>query len=937
MPSVGNTSILVVGTQQAKLAGEVVRISYSNSGVSDLAAGVVTLGQVFVQGEVPANGALMASIGGETVPVQIDVKTRYDDGSVKMAVLSMTRPALAAGEQTEAVLVAGAAASAAPALDLATGLAAHSFAVALTGADGTTQNIDVLGALRDALADGTAPFWQQGPLATQARVEIPLEGSQRLVFDVTTFAGGGMSVEAQFNNDRAMEAAGSRVAYGVTVTMDGQTVAQESIDQGQYQNWHQSFANGKDGGQGLGDATHGWLNIRQDIAHLEQTGAIAEYDLTTGVADSLLAAFGDAAAAPGWGNPFATNGVTQFMPATGARGDIGFTTSANTAWLMTQDIRVASYALGQAETASSVPWNMWDAQHGTWLSVDNYPQLWTDYRGGTGTPGDAASTGLTQQPDGLGGWSLDSAHQPDLSFVPYLLTGERWMLDNLNAQASWNVVGQWPVVRGEDGDLVVKDNQVRGAAWSLRQIDEAAWASPDGSAEKAYFTSVSEANWSWLVAQIPAWTAEQGEAHGWLPGVYGADGALPPWQQDYFASTAIAAASHGNADALTFLEWQSNFLIGRFTHAAEGFAEHDGAAYLIAISDPKTGTPYQTWAEIGAEMTARQWTNGDGWSQSQGDYAQLALATLAGLAEVLHSTAAADAYYALVADAAPFTTAADFNRDPTFSIEAPILGEGTAPTTPVAVDPTPVPAEPTPAEPAPAQPAQPAPEPSGVPSFGNGATLVRIGLSQDAWQGDAQYDIFLDGVLVAKDLVATASHAAGATAYLDLRTDLGDGAHVLKVQFTNDLWGGDATTDRNLFVDSVAVDGLDLNQSAALLSNGKAEFYLGVAAVPDVLRIGVSVDAWQGNPRFLVFVDGQQNGGEHLSAASHAENEVDYLDIVGDFGEGPHALTVRFLNDGWGGTADTDRNLYVDSVAFNGTDTGQSAPLYITGDAIFAF
>ena len=50
------------------------------------------------------------------------------------------------------------------------------------------------------------------------------------------------------------------------------------------------------------------------------------------------------------------------------------------------------------------------------------------------------SGGLTQQVDGATGWVPDTAHQPDLSYVPYLLTGERWMLDNLNAMQPLNVV-----------------------------------------------------------------------------------------------------------------------------------------------------------------------------------------------------------------------------------------------------------------------------------------------------------------------------------------------------------------------------------------------------------------------------------------------------------------------------------------------------------------
>jgi hypothetical protein len=40
---------------------------------------------------------------------------------------------------------------------------------------------------------------------------------------------------------------------------------------------------------------------------------------------------------------------------------------------------------------------------------------------------------------------------------------------------------------------------------------------------------------------------------------------------------------------------------------------------------------------------------------------------------------------------------------------------------------------------------------------------------------------------------------------------------------------------------------------------------------------------------------------------------------------------VNFLNDAWGGTAATDRNLYVNGVTYNGTATGQTAALTVTG------
>ncbi|OYW09843.1 MAG: hypothetical protein B7Z53_02145 [Rhodospirillales bacterium 12-71-4] len=636
---------------------------FQNAGTAPLAAGVATFGETFQKGEIPAGSTVTVLHGSTTLPVQMDVKSRYEDGSVKMAVLAVDRPALAAGASYDMVLKAAAAQASAPAaLDMAKGLNGHSFTVALDMATGPDVTVDVVAALRTALKDGTASFWQKGPLTTEARVEIDLPGSMRGIFDVSIYKGGGFAVDMQLANDQAMQASGGRTAYTATVTMDGRQVAKETLDQGQYQTWHEGFsATAKDGGQGLGSPSSGWLNIRHDVAHMQDAGAVANYDLSLKLDDSLLKEFSTETAAAGWGAPLAANDVTKYMPAAGGRDDIGFTTESNTAWLISQDARAAAHALGQAEAAAAVPWHFWDEANDTWLNTDAYPKLWVDGRGGTGKPGDAKSTGLTQQVDSATGWTMDSAHQPDLSSVPYLMTGERWILDNLQAQASWSIMTAWPAYRLDATDLVVNGMQVRSAAWALRQVDAAAELSPDGSKEKAFFQAASESNWKWLVSKIPEWTAQQGEAHGWVPGDYGIKGALPPWQQDYFASTALAAARAGNADALTFLEWQSNFLVGRFNAADEGFDLRDGAAYLIAISDPATGRLYTTWEEMGAKTEAQGWSNGEqGWAKSNGDYAQLALATLGGIWELTGSAEARDAYQRVLATAPPFTKTADY-------------------------------------------------------------------------------------------------------------------------------------------------------------------------------------------------------------------------------------------------------------------------------------
>ncbi len=57
---------------------------------------------------------------------------------------------------------------------------------------------------------------------------------------------------------------------------------------------------------------------------------------------------------------------------------------------------------------------------------------------------------------------------------------------------------------------------------------------------------------------------------------------------------------------------------------------------------------------------------------------------------------------------------------------------------------------------------------------------------------------------------------------------------------------------------------------------------------------------------------------------------------TGDWAIGTHTVTVNFLNDASGGTAATDRNLYVNGLSYDGTATGQSAALMSAGPKNFS-
>ena len=87
---------------------------------------------------------------------------------------------------------------------------------------------------------------------------------------------------------------------------------------------------------------------------------------------------------------------------------------------------------------------------------------------------------------------------------------------------------------------------------------------------------------------------------------------------------------------------------------------------------------------------------------------------------------------------------------------------------------------------------------------------------------------------------------------------------------------------------------------------------------PDKLSMVVDEDAWQGDAQYTVSVDGQQVGNTLTASASHAAGKWQHLVFNGSWGPGAHTVSIDYINDANGGTADTDRNLYVGDVTYDG-------------------
>ena len=219
-------------------------------------------------------------------------------------------------------------------------------------------------------------------------------------------------------------------------------------------------------------------------------------------------------------------------------------------------------------------------------------------------------------------------------------------------------------------------------------------------------------------------------------------------------------------------------------------------------------------------------------------------------------------------------------------------------------------------------------------TFQGAATPVdtlTLGVSEDAWNGDAQYTVSVDGKQAGGVYTATASHAAGKVGQQVITGSWGNGPHTVGITFINDAWGGSAATDRNLYVNAVNYDGAAVAMSTvAEYSNGAASIATPAvplppgAPLPDTLTLGVSEDAWQGDAQYTVTIDGQQAGGVYTATASHAAGLITQQMITGSFGKGPHTIGITFINDLWGGTPTTDRNLFVNTATFDGAAVAMS-------------
>ena len=87
----------------------------------------------------------------------------------------------------------------------------------------------------------------------------------------------------------------------------------------------------------------------------------------------------------------------------------------------------------------------------------------------------------------------------------------------------------------------------------------------------------------------------------------------------------------------------------------------------------------------------------------------------------------------------------------------------------------------------------------------------------------------------------------------------------------------------------------------------------------DEIDLNLSEQDFSGNALVQVSMDGQDIGGPQEILALHAQGQHQTFRILGDFRRTTHNVTVRFLNDAYGGNRYYNRNAYIESATYDGT------------------
>lgn len=626
----GTTTIVPVGPF-ACATDAITCVEVTGTATVTQASVPVTFGQPFRAGDWQhTTQGLVAKVDGVAVPLQTDEISSHRDGSARFAVLSAQLNNLQPGQSKIINLYTGTKTSSTPNVpanpDWNLELEAQVFDA--NGNVVATLVAQPQAQLAAQIASGSGRRLA-GAVATEYTVALPFKdkatGTQHPHLTArlhTRLVDGGQRIRTDvvMENTRTWTANPGNITYSFAVKRNGSTIyTQPKFTHYHHARWHKVLW--------TGSSAEPQARVRHNMPYFMASKAVWNYNLNLKVPETVLAGQyallaqkrQEQAALGPMGNVF----LTPYFPTTGGRPEIGPLPRWTAQYLVSQDPRMLEIMLANADAAGSVPVHYRDDSTNLPLDLDRYPSV--TVRIGTSKPA------LPTVVDGTTIWSADVAHQGSYAYVPYLVTGDAFYLEENTFWAAWNLAGPNPAYRGYGAGLV-NPEQLRGQAWSLRSIREAARILPDNHPHKNYFQTRLENNLNWYLNTYP--NNPDPSTQSPLGAIQKPDDPTltGPWQNDFMGIVFAQLLDDGENLAKPVLDWFGKFNVGRFLAEPQGFCTAKAPGYYWKIRDT-SGAFITTWKALFETnypgLTCETITAVDGSPDSPGGYAAGARASLA--------------------------------------------------------------------------------------------------------------------------------------------------------------------------------------------------------------------------------------------------------------------------------------------------------------------
>lgn len=603
---------------------------------------------------------------GATIPLQTDELATHRDGSARFAVLSAQLNNVQPGQSKIINLYPG----------VKTSSTANVPANPDWNLEIEAQVIDANGGTSTLIAQPQAELVKQiasgtgrrlsGPVATEYTVAIPFKNkatgtphphlTARLH---TRMVDGGQRIRTDvvIENTRTWTANPGNMTYSLAIKRNGSTIfTQPQFTHYHHARWHKVVW--------TGSSTEPLAQVRHNMPYFIASKAIWNYDLSLNIPESVRSAFyaqykqskADQAAL----GPMANLLLTPAFGTTGGRLEIGPVPKWSAMYLITQDDRIREVMLAHADAAASVPIHYRDEASNLPLDLDRHPKVATWIQSSQSQPA------LPALVDGKTIWDPDTAHQASFAYVPYMITGDAFLQDELTYWAAWNLTAMNPYYRGGGLGLLWED-QVRGQAWTLRALGEASRIIPDSHAMKGYFQKRLSNSLEWFYTNWIVTPIKDVSPMGSPVNPYDTT-TFAPWQNDFWTIVMAQHAEAGEPRAMELLNWAGKFGAGRFLNESQGFCLAKAPGYFLKLKNA-SGQWITTWRELAQVnfpgLDCSSALEYDGYPTWSSGYAGNARAMLAAAANAGVPDAAAA--YSLWKSKTPLIDK-DFSNDPTWAI-----------------------------------------------------------------------------------------------------------------------------------------------------------------------------------------------------------------------------------------------------------------------------